>query len=111
MKRGKRSIVIRRRKHITLFLFTLILTLTCSLRFGVIFSSAHETNKTHEIKYYRSIQIQEGDSLWSIAEEHMDDNYESIFEYMEEIADINNLKSSELDSIQEGHYLTIAYYE
>ncbi len=58
-------------------------------------------------KYYKSIQIQPGDSLWSIAEENRDAHYASTKDYVKEIKQINSLSS---DQIHSGQYLTIAYY-
>ena len=50
--------------------------------------------------------LQEGDTLWGIAEEYMDESYSSIEEYIIELKKINNLDS---DEIHEGSYLMIAY--
>ncbi|MEY8410586.1 LysM peptidoglycan-binding domain-containing protein [Lachnospiraceae bacterium 62-26] len=59
-------------------------------------------------KYYTSITVAPGDSLWSIAKRYLDDNYESIYDYIEELKDINDLTSNR---IQAGQYLTVSYYE
>lgn len=58
-------------------------------------------------KYYKTIEITSGDTLWDIAETYIDDNYDSVKEYVQELKDINHLDS---DSIQDGQYLTVAYY-
>ena len=59
------------------------------------------------VKYYKSIQIEPGDSLWSIAETYIDGHYSTIPEYIEEIKKINNLSS---DTIHAYEYLMVAYY-
>jgi len=59
-------------------------------------------------KYYKSIRIEYGDTLWDIAKQYMDGHYESIYEYIDEITEINGLVS---DNIHEGCYLTIVYYD
>ena len=61
-----------------------------------------------EKKYYKSIQITSGYTLWNIAEEYMNDEYESVSDYIMEIKKINGLVS---DDIQEGQYLTVAYFD
>lgn len=59
-------------------------------------------------KYYKSIEIYSGDTLWSIAEEYMTDNYKSANEYIEEVKYMNNLKT---DHITAGKCIVIPYYE
>lgn len=61
-------------------------------------------------KYYKSIEIQPGDTLWSIAETYRSGNSSgiSIYEYISEVRQINSLES---DSIQDSSYLTVPYYE
>ena len=60
-------------------------------------------------KYYAQIEIQKGDSLWSLAGEYMENGpYESRKEYMEEVAEINQLSST---TIFEGQSLIVPYYE
>ena len=56
----------------------------------------------------KSIEIQSGDTLWGIAEEYMNEKDGSIIEYIDEVKEINGLKS---DDIQDSQYLTIAYYD
>ena len=65
------------------------------------------TNASTKEKYYKTVQISTGDSLWAIAEEYMDEHYESIDDYVNELKNINHLAS---DNIEEGNYLTVAYY-
>lgn len=56
----------------------------------------------------KSILIQSGDTLWSIAERFADkEHYRNHFEYIKEIKQINNLKS---DKIKTGNYLMIVYF-
>ena len=69
---------------------------------------AHDTNEVVMHKYYKSIEIKAGDSLWSIAKENITEDYESVHEYIEEVMKMNNLES---DQIHEGQYLTVAYYD
>lgn len=58
-------------------------------------------------KYYKSIMIEAGDTLWSIAEEYCDNDTLSITEYIEEIKEINNIKN---EKIKSGNYLVISYF-
>ncbi len=95
-------------KKLFLTIIAAITVAGVSLLAGTGSVDAHDTKDVVMYKYYKSIEITSGDSLWSIAEEYMTDEYDSIYEYIEEIKDINNLCSDELQS---GQYLTIAYYD
>lgn len=58
-------------------------------------------------RYYTSIQLQAGDSLWDIAEEYMDGIGYSKKEYVEVLKRMNGLSS---DRIHAGQYLTVVYF-
>jgi len=92
---------------------SLLIIIACSCFFGSFFSSAHDkqTGHTPKAKYYKSIEIEAGDSLWNIAEENMSEEYNSIYEYLDELVSINNIQVASADSIQAGDYLTIVYYK
>ena len=57
-------------------------------------------------KYYTSITIKDGDTLWSIAEEYMYDDYDSVKEYANELIKINGLTD---DTLYAGNNLVIVY--
>lgn len=108
------------RKHsanaVVRFIFgvsAVLIIIGCSFGFGSFFSSAHGSAEEEpvEYKYYKSIEIQEGDTLWSIAERYMGSEYESVYDYMDELAEVNHIKASELDNLRKGDYLMITYYE
>ncbi len=71
-------------------------------------SQAEEQKSSPYHKYYTSIQIQDGDSLWSIAEEYRTHSGKSAAEYVCDLKEMNSLSS---DTIHAGHYLTIYYYD
>jgi len=58
-------------------------------------------------KYFKSIEIEAGDSLWSIAETYMSEEYDNITEYIDELKSMNGLTE---DTIHEGRCLVVAYY-
>ncbi len=58
-------------------------------------------------KYYKTITISPGDTLWSIAEEYRSGAYRSTAEYVKELRSINNLTS---DNIVSGRKLVVAYF-
>lgn len=79
----------------------------------MIFSFAQKTDakenstSTNREKYYTSILIEEGDSLWSIAEEYRPDKGVSIKKYIKDLKKMNNIDT---DTIHAGNYLTIYYF-
>lgn len=60
-------------------------------------------------KQYKSVLIDEGDTLWNIAEENNDRDISgvSISDYIEDIKSINNLNQ---DEITAGNYIIIPVY-
>ena len=106
-KRRERSFQLHR---ILLFLaFTLLLAFLCGISFGSILSRAETTDAkaSETFKYYKSIAVQSGDSLWSIAADNMSEEYDSIQEYIDEVCFINSLSNT---CIHAGKNLTIPYY-
>lgn len=99
-------------RRFTTGIAAVLLVMVCSFGFGSFFSSAHDSlkNEPQNIKCYKSIEIEAGDSVWSIAEEYMGDEYSSIYEYMDELVSLNQIDNTELDCLQEGDYLMVSYY-
>ncbi len=58
-------------------------------------------------KYYTSIQLMEGDTLWSIADTYRTGEYESVQAYIDEVCSLNHIDANEIHA---GQYLTIPYY-
>lgn len=98
----------RRKKKITIVI-TLFLFFECFL-FGSFLSLAQNTRAEEPVmfKRYKSIVIQPGDSLWSLAEDYADSESRSkIKSYIRELKEINQLDS---EKIQTGEHLIVSYY-
>lgn len=67
--------------------------------------SADESLKREKV--VTSIKIEKGDTLWSIAENFITDEYSDMNEYIEEIKKSNGLVS---DTIHDGNYIIVPYY-
>lgn len=102
----KRSYVSRNRRKgwlAGIILFTVLLILS-----AVFFSKTVTAQKSSErTKMVTSVEIQKGDTLWSIASEYATDEYSDLNQYIEEIRDTNGLIS---DTIHAGSYILVPYY-
>ncbi|MGN0382697.1 MAG: LysM peptidoglycan-binding domain-containing protein [Eubacterium sp.] len=58
-------------------------------------------------KYYKSIKVESGDTLWTIADEYMTGGDCSRSEYIEEIKSMNGLTD---ETIHAGKYIVICYW-
>lgn len=86
----------------------------CLIVFGSISLSGFRTNAKDDsvetsYKYYKSIVIANDDTLWSIAQQYMDeDHYESIYDYINEVKNMNSMTD---DVVHYGEHLIIPYYD
>jgi len=76
---------------------------------GSFFSNAKASTEPSQktYKYYTSIQLEDGDTLWDIANVYITEEYESIDIYISEVKKINSLND---DTITSGLFITVPYY-
>ena len=96
------------KRRMVLLLMTVLLITVGTIVFGSCFSLAKDKDTDCAYKYYTSIMIQEGDSLWSIAKEYKTDHYESTQAYVDELVILNDLTS---ETIHAGQHLMVVYYD
>lgn len=77
------------------------------LSLSTIFSRAQDRSVDVSCKYFTSIQIRPGDTLYSIACQYADGHYASVYAYMKEVCLINHLTD---DALHAGNYLVIPCY-
>lgn len=101
---------IRRQKQLRrnkcLAFFTACLIITVSFTAGGFRANAESDGKERMFKYYKSVLIDSGDTLWSIAVENKTPGTDTE-DVVEEIKKINGLHS---DGITSGNYLIVPYY-
>lgn len=95
-----------RRKHILLTIVTSLLILILSFTAGSFLSNAETEDREVTFKYYKSILIENGDTLWSIATEHKAPDMDTK-SFVNEIKKMNGLSS---DRITTGNYIVVPYY-
>ncbi len=95
------------RRRLRVFVFVILLFGLVLLGCAVFPSMAREEGP-RPTAYYKSIRIEEGDSLWEIAGRYKQGGNLTTADYVEKLRKINSLKE---DTIHAGQYLTIVYYE
>lgn len=104
-KRRQREV----RRNIFLLCLSTFIILSCALSYRAIVSNAEDKNAVVSYKYFNSITVEEGDTLWSIANTYNDGvHYDSNQDYINEVISINHL--SDASEIQVGYNLIIPYY-
>lgn len=105
-RRRKEQSSLRHLKRILTVMGTLLAAVLLLLHFTADRTEAEKVN-VPTYKYYTSIEVDQGESLWSIATDHMSPEYKDVYEYMSEIATINHLHGDQLDR---GQRIIIPYY-
>lgn len=98
-----------RRRTAVVFIFTFCLIAVLAVAFGSSFPGQRKkASEDTFYKYYTNIEIQPGDTLWTLADAYMDENYESKEAYMQEVRELNSLNSD--SQIVSGEFLLMPYY-
>ena len=91
-----------------MFILTIVLISGFSVGFFSFKTKAQNETEKVAYKYYKSIIVKSGDTIWDYAEEYANmDYYDSYDSYIKEVIRINAMPD---DSIQSGQYLIIPYY-
>ncbi len=102
----RRYQIIRRR--IAYSILAVFIVLLISFTFGTIISEANDELPEVSYKYFTRYEVCKGDTLWNLAEEYIDyEFYDSIGDYIDEVAAINHLRN---DNITAGQTIVIPYY-
>lgn len=90
---------------------TCILVIMAALFLIVLFflpqRTASADNKAAGTYTITSVQIEEGDSLWSIAKDHYSEEFSSLNSFISEIKRMNGLTS---DTLYAGSYILVPQY-
>lgn len=85
-----------------------VLVLIFTLSYHALVSQANTGMEDISYKYFTSIQIQAGDTLWSLADRYADEmHYASQDQYIAEVMEINHMAD---EDIYAGNYLIVPYY-
>lgn len=105
----KRAKEVARKKFLISVIVSVIFVVSGCIIVGNNLASSHVNAKTvnMEKKLYKSIVIESGDTLWSLAEEYGSE-YVDKQEYIKTLMEVNNLST---DLIHQGQHLVVIYYE
>lgn len=99
---------VRQLRRRVLFASTILCVSLIAGIFGCsLFAKAQAEDAVISYKYFTSVQIQPGDTLYSIAQEYADEHYRSVYAYIEEVCLTNHLLEEDINA---GDYLVIPYY-
>lgn len=93
--------------------FFLVLMVVAAAVCIILFSNKKITNADESgnaanlTKYYKTITIEPGDTLWNIAQQYKSGDYRSTKDYVDELLSMNGLHSDEITS---GQKLVVAYF-
>ena len=106
MKRRRNTKKRRQIQIVASMIGVVVLTLfMLSMSAGQINAESDLTNNTY--KYFTTVYVESGDSLWSIASKYATEGYVDLDAYISEVKQINDLKGMQL---QHGSYICIPYY-
>ena len=105
IEKRKRVVGFQRLFIILSVIFIVSLAILLGNGIKALANSASETYPPQ--KYYTSLYIEPGDSLWTIAETYSAGSEMTIEEYVDDVIAINRLESTE---IHYGSYLIVPYF-
>lgn len=94
-------------RKLFLTLIAVLIFATGFLSHSVLVSLAGE-EESSTVRYYKSICIENGDNLWTIADQYRQGSSLSVEEYVKELKQMNSLQE---DTIHAGQYLTVVYFQ
>lgn len=111
-ERANRSLA-RREAQVRGQKFCIVLTIVFVIIAGILFGTGIQVYAGKEDtkpvqKYYKTICVEAGDTLWDIAGTYMDNSGISRRKYIDEICRLNGIRA---DKIYAGEYIVIVYYE
>ena len=96
------------RRHAFMGIFAIVLAFSFSLMFFSFGTKAQSNDEEILYKYYKSIVIEEGDTLWGYAEIYgIESHYNSYQEYINEVVRMNGLSD---ENVTAGQHIILPFY-
>lgn len=102
----------KRQQQVKRNIMTLIISALAIISLSMLLISfsteANDMEHQPSYKYFKSVEIAKGDTLWSIANDNIDyEHCKNTYEYVSEVKKMNSLTS---DRIIAGSYIIVPYY-
>lgn len=108
IRNNRRMRNLQLQRHMRISLLTIFLVLSCSGLFFGFKSRAQSGDEPVRCKYYKSVMVHSGDTIWEYAELYADSEfYDSHQSYIHEVMNMNGLSD---DRLTAGQYILIPYY-
>ncbi len=106
--RIRRERQLRRRVTTFVVITAVVLFLTLFLSYSFLSDASADTDHV-QYRYYSTVTVTTGDSVWSIASENIDRmHYRSVDEYVQDIASVNRISPDA--KLKAGTNLIVPYY-
>ena len=102
----------KRQQQVKRNIMTLIISALAIISLSMLLISfsteANDMEHQPSYKYFKSVEVAKGDTLWSIAKDNIDyEYYKNTYDYVNEVKRMNSLTS---DRIVAGSYIIVPYY-
>jgi len=103
----KREAVVRKQKSILAITVIVVVALGILLGSSINAMASSDKDVASFNKYYVSIRVESGDTLWTIADEYVDGFNIEKTDYIEEVCQINEISQNDIHA---GDYIVVPYY-
>lgn len=103
----KREAVVRRQKGLLVVVIILLVSLGILLGSSMSALAGSDADIASYNKYYTSVRVEAGDTLWDMADEYVEGFNISKSKYIAEVCELNGISG---DDIQAGDYIVMPYY-
>lgn len=103
----KREAVVRRQRSVLAIAIILVVTLGILLGSSINALASSDKDISSYNKYYVSIRVESGDTLWTIADKYVEGFNLSKTDYIQEVCQINGISE---DNIKAGDHIVVPYY-
>ena len=85
----------------------IFITISAAILLGSTIHAFAYSNSKPLNKYYTSVRVERGDTVWSLADEYNEGSEISKREYVDEICQLNSLNDGKITA---GEYIVVSYY-
>lgn len=104
----RRRAALKRRVRTMATVFSFMFLVITAISANAIIANAGQGYEREYQKLYTSVVVEQGETVWEIAEENMTPGYDTVIDLIEEISFINGLDDS--CTIKSGSVLIVPYY-